>query len=145
MRQRVVAIFVLASLTLYLHAQSQGPDRTIHSFNIEKEAALGAQLALQIRRQTTPLGINRVDNYVEGLGRQLAAQMPNAPENWNFTVIRDPRGGSLHEPLSLSGGYIFVPAQLIPAAENEAEFAGMLAHSVAHVAERQWIHQAPDQ
>jgi predicted Zn-dependent protease len=36
----------------------------------------------------------------------------------------------------LPGGYIFVPESLILAAQNEAEFAGMLAHAMAHVSGR---------
>ena len=109
----------------------------------QKEAALGATLAVQVRRQTTPLGVASVNRYVENLGRQLAAQMPNAPEDWKFSVIRDHEGGSTYEPLSLPGGWVFIPAQLILTVEREAEFAGMLAHAMAHVAERQAIRQTP--
>ncbi len=118
--------------------QSQDP----HFYSTEKEAALGEQLALQTRRRTTPLGLADVDDYVEKLGRRLAAHMPNAPENWTFSVITDQRGGSTCEPLSLPGGFIFVPARLILAADNEAELAGMLAHAMAHIAEHQAIRQA---
>ncbi len=112
-------------------------------FSSEKEAVLGAALAAQVRRQTTPLGLISVNSYVDNLGRQLATQLPNTLENWQFSVIRDHETGSTYEPLSLPGGWVFVPAQLILAADGEAEFAGMLAHAMAHVAERQAIHQTP--
>jgi predicted Zn-dependent protease len=69
-----------------------------------KEAALGAQLAAQVRRNTSPLGLGSVDNYVAALGHELAAQMPNAPEAWKFSVIKDHERGSIYEPLSLPGG-----------------------------------------
>jgi predicted Zn-dependent protease len=36
----------------------------------------------------------------------------------------------------LPGGYIFVPESLLLAARDEAEFAGMLAHAMAHATER---------
>jgi len=45
--------------------------------------------------------------------------------------------GSLREPLALPGGYIFIPANLIVAARDRTGFATMMAHAMAHVAERQ--------
>jgi hypothetical protein len=60
------------------------------------------------------------------------------PAQGNFNLGKE-RGGSTHEPLSVPGGHIFVPATLIPAAGSEAEFAGMLAHAMAHVTERHGI------
>jgi predicted Zn-dependent protease len=50
-----------------------------------------------------------------------------------LSLISDDAGGDTHEPLSLPGGYIFVSAELIQRAANEAELAGMLAHAMAHV------------
>src|SRR5258708_27032950 len=51
-------------------------------------------------------------------------------------------GGEARERLWLPGGYIFVSSRLILTARNDAEFAGMLAHAMAHVAERHWSRQA---
>lgn len=48
----------------------------------------------------------------------------------------------MHEPIAFPGGFIFVPARLILAAQDEDEFAGMLAHSIAHIAERHATRQA---
>src|SRR6185437_13011445 len=48
---------------------------------------------------------------------------------------------STYEPISLPGGWIFMPAQLILASKTEGEFAGMLAHAMAHVALRQGVHR----
>jgi predicted Zn-dependent protease len=112
-----------------LPAQPPSPARDPAS---EKEAALGAQLASDVRRETTALPNQEVVRYVEKVGDRLAAAMP--PERpFTFSVIVDDRNPSTHEPLSLVGGYIFVPAALILAARGEAEFAGMLAHAMAHV------------
>jgi len=124
-------------------AQDRQQNQSINSSASEKEAALGAVLAAQVRRQTTSLGLASVDRYVENLGHRLAVQMPNAPQDWKLNVIRDHEDGSTHEPLSLPGGWIFVPAQLILVADSEGELAGMLAHAMAHVAERQGIRQTP--
>ena len=60
----------------------------------------------------------------------------------SFSVIADAAGGQIHEPLSLPGGYIFVPAGLLLTAQDDAEFAGMLAHAMAHIAARHGTRQA---
>ena len=130
---RNVALSVLVPLLLSLGA---GFDTS------EKEAALGAHLAAQMERETTPLGFTDVDKYVAAVGRRIAAQIPGDLLIWTFRVIRDQRGGSLCEPLSLPGGYIFVPVRLIVAAQNEDEFAGMLAHAMAHAAARHGMRMA---
>jgi predicted Zn-dependent protease len=128
------------SLGLCLLAQDQ-QHRQTSFYNQGKEAVLGASLASQVRRQTTALGLVRVDEYVQNLGLQLATQMAPA-EHWTLTVVRNREGGPTREPLWLPGGYLFIPAGLMIAAENEAEFAGMLAHAMAHVAKRHALRQA---
>ncbi len=100
----------------------------------QKEAALGAGVASDVGKRTTEITDAAVQGYVERLGRQVAG----AGIDWKFTVVSDRLGGSTDEPLSLPGGYIFVSASLILAAQNEAEMAGMLAHSFVHIAEGHW-------
>jgi predicted Zn-dependent protease len=99
----------------------------------EKEKALGAALAAQLRKEVTPVAITSLNQYIESLTEALAPHMPLAQGKWNFIVIREPKGGSTFEPVALPGGYVFIPARLILACENEAELAGMLAHVMAHV------------
>ena len=66
------------------------------------------------------------------MGAKLAAQFPGG---WTYRIetIREDQRGATHEPAAFPGGFIFVPADLITTARNEAEFAGMLAHAMAHV------------
>lgn len=126
------AIVILLAAALCVSAQDRWQ---------EKENALGAQLASQVRRQTTALDLADAQAYVANLGRSLASYMPGAPEQWTFLVVNEKEGGSTCAPLALPGGYVFVPVQLILSATNEAELAGMLAHAMAHVAQRQDLHQ----
>jgi predicted Zn-dependent protease len=95
-----------------------------------------------VLQSTTPLDSAAVHDFVEQIGRKLAAQLPDAGISYTFTAIADDMNGSTHEPLSLPGGYIFVSASLIQTARNEAECAGMLAHAMAHVAARHGTRQA---
>ena len=115
--------FVLAGC-VWLNAQQPDP------YSKQKEAALGASMTNHVRMQTSPILETAVTGYVERLGKRLGGG------EWEFTVISDDRGGSTHEPRGLPGGYVVVPLPLILAVDNEAELAGMLAHSMAHVTDR---------
>jgi predicted Zn-dependent protease len=125
--------------TLVISAQERQAGQGVNFYSRTKEAAIGAQLAQQERQRTTPLASDTVREYVELVGHKLAAELPLS---YTFEVVADVMGGPTHEPLSLPGGYIFVPASLILTARNEAEFAGMLAHAMAHCAERHGTRQA---
>lgn len=108
----------------------------VNFYSSEKEAALGAALAKEVGRHATPIESSAVRDYVASLGRQLASQLPDTGLTWTFTPVFDSSGGRTYEPVALPGGFIFVSASLMLEARNEAEFAGMLAHAMAHVSER---------
>lgn len=136
---------LLIPLTLALVVFAQGqPARTpgagINFYSLDREIALGAQLAADVRRESKPLDSDLVHDYVARLGRQLAAQTPGAGFLYSFTAIQDLPAGiaddPTHEAMALPGGAIFIPASLILEAQNTAELAGMLAHAIAHVADR---------
>jgi predicted Zn-dependent protease len=112
----------------------------INFYSLDKEIALGEQLASDVRRESKLLDSDLVQDYVARLGRQLAAQTPGARFPYSFTAIQDLPAGiaddPTHEAMALPGGPIFIPASLILQAQNTAELAGMLAHAIAHVAAR---------
>jgi len=117
-------------------AQDAKLGRGVNFYSVQKEAAMGASLATEIRRQTTPLGSTMILDYVNRIGSRLAAQIPDAPFPYTFAVVAGDLTNPGHEPVAVPGGYIFVPSALILEAKDEAEFAGVLAHSMAHAAER---------
>jgi len=126
--------------TLAVSAQERQVGQGVNFYSRGKEAALGAQLAQEVRQRTTPLDSVVVRDFLEQIGRKLAAQLP-AGISYTFTAIADDMSGPTHEPLSVPGGYIFVSASLILTSQNEAECVGMLAHAMAHVAARHGTRQ----
>jgi len=130
---RCAATLLLAGLSMA--AQEQGPAKSdsLNAYNLEKEAALGRQMASEVRKHTTPIDSPSVTEYLSRIGRRISAQMPDAFA-FTFSVITDDPCPATHEPVSLPGGYIFLPAALFVVAGDEAEFAGMLAHSMEHIA-----------
>jgi len=129
--------FLILLATLGATAQDTQPGQCVN-ISQESQSTLGASLAAQIQRTTTPIDNAAVRDYVERIGRRLAAQLPEDPSAYTFAVIAGQGNNTTHESLALPGGYVFVPAGLILAAQDEAEFAGMLAHSIAHVSEQQF-------
>jgi beta-barrel assembly-enhancing protease len=100
---------------------------------LQKESAIGAELARNYRLGHAPLDSVAVRGYIEQIGRHLVAAMPNEPPfAFQFGASADFTRTFL-EPTSFPGGYVFVPAGLILEARDQAEFAGLLAHAIAHI------------
>ena len=137
-----LAVCTVFWVVLPVSAQERPVGQGVNFYSAEKEAALGARLSDEVRQKTTAIDSATLIDYVEKIGRQLAGPLPNQRFPYTFAVVADDLGGPTHEPASLPGGYVFVPAQLILAAQNEAAFAGMLAHAMAHIAERHGTRQA---
>ena len=135
-------LLALALAGMSAGAQQPVPSQGVNLYSKEKEASLGAVLAEDLRKESDPLASDTVRMYVERLGARLAAQAPEVTGPYRFEVIADYKAtNAVYEPTVLPGGYVFVPAGLLLAARDEAEFAGMLAHAVAHVAARHETRQ----
>jgi len=108
----------------------------INFYSIEKEIALGQQLALEVEKQAKMVDDAIVGEYINRLGQNLVrnsdAKMPVA-----FKVIDDDSVNAF----TLPGGHIFVNSGLIRVAETEAELAGAMAHEIGHVAARHITRQ----
>lgn len=93
----------------------------------DKQAAIGAYLASQLRQTTSPVDNPVVAAYVARIGSMFADG-----RNCTFDVVTGEIGGYTHEPIAFPGCYVFVSTSLLLAARDEAEFAAMMAHSLAH-------------
>lgn len=92
----------------------------------EKERALGEHLATEIRRQSQPAGHAEVQAYAKRIGARLAERLPS---RYEFEVIVT----DAPEPMPIPGGHIFIPAAFFLKVRDEAGFASMLAHAIAHI------------
>lgn len=108
----------------------------VNFYSIEKEMALGKQLAIEVEKQSKMMDDPIVGEYVNRLGQNLARNS-DAKIPVNFKVIDSDSVNAF----TLPGGYIFVNSGLIRVAETEAELAGAVAHEIAHVAARHSTRQ----
>lgn len=104
-----------------------------------KESALGKALAADATRSLTVISDPELQRYVDALAKRLS------PADWHIAVVQDEIGGSTHEPAAFPGGYLFIPTRLIVESRSEAEFAGMLAHAMAHVLNRDAVRTPASQ
>ncbi len=109
----------------------------INFYSLEKEMALGRQLAQEVRRQAKILDDPIITEYVNRLGQNLVRNS-DAKVPFTFEVIDGPEVNAF----ALPGGYVFVYTGLIKMADEEDEFAGALAHEIAHVAARHMTRNA---
>jgi predicted Zn-dependent protease len=108
----------------------------INFYSIEKEIALGRQLAEEVRRQAKLLDDPIVSEYVNRLGQNLVRNS-DATVPFTFQIVEAEQLNAF----ALPGGFVFVNTGLIGAAETEAELAGAMAHEIAHVAARHITRQ----
>jgi predicted Zn-dependent protease len=120
---------------------SQIGDRNVGNclnfYSIQKEMALGQQLAQEVAKQSKILDDPIISEYVNRIGQNLARNS-DAKVPFVFKVI----DGDEANAFALPGGYVFVYTGLIKVASEEDEFAGALAHEIAHVAARHMTCQA---
>lgn len=105
----------------------------------ERERALGKQLAQEIRNRESAFEQEEALMYVRRLVDRLAQHLSEPRVEPNVELIR---GRSASEPIPLPGGYILVPATSFLAAQDESEFAGLMAHALAHLQLRHGLRQA---
>ncbi len=106
-------------------------------FSLEKEIALGKQLAQQVERSSKIVNDPVISEYVNRIGQNLVRNS-DAKVPFTIKVIEDPTVNAF----ALPGGFFFVQTGLILKADNEAELAGVMAHEIAHVAARHGTRQA---
>jgi predicted Zn-dependent protease len=107
----------------------------LNFYPIEKEAELGRTLAEEVEQSVVFVNDPAIAEYVNRLGQNLAR---NSDSTVLFTV--QVVNSSEVNAFALPGGYFYVNAGLILAADNEAELAGVMAHEIAHVAARHATH-----
>jgi predicted Zn-dependent protease len=109
----------------------------INFYSLEREIALGKQLAQEVERQAKVVDDPIIAEYVSRVGQNLVR---NSDAKVPFTIkVLDTEEVNA---FALPGGFFFVNTGLILKTESEAELAGVMAHEIAHVAARHGTKQA---
>lgn len=101
-----------------------------NSYSPEQQIELGRKAEQQVYKEMPVLpDSNPVSQYIQQLGKKLAAQAPGYKWPYNFHVANVAEINAF----ALPGGAIFVNLGTIQAAANEAQLAGVMAHEISHV------------
>ncbi len=103
----------------------------INFMSIEKEIAIGRQLAAEVERQVKMADDPVISEYVNRVGQNIVRNS-DAKVPFTIKVIDSDEVNAF----ALPGGFFYVNTGLILAAGEEAELAGVMAHEIAHVAAR---------
>ncbi|MBV9925787.1 MAG: M48 family metalloprotease [Acidobacteria bacterium] len=98
---------------------------------IDKEVALGRQLAAQVDREAKFIDDPVITEYINRVGQNVVLHS-DSKIPFTIKVIDSDEVNAF----ALPGGFFYVNKGLILAADNEAEVAGVMAHEIAHVAAR---------
>ncbi len=106
-------------------------------YSLEKEIALGKQMAQEVERQAKIVDDPIIAEYVNRVGQNLVRNS-DAKVPFTIKVVESEEVNAF----ALPGGFFFVNTGLLLKADNEAELAGVMAHEIAHVAARHGTRQA---
>jgi predicted Zn-dependent protease len=95
----------------------------------EQEIVLGQGIASSLLGMAPLLANQKVQQYVNNVGRWLTLQTERPDLAWVFAVIDDNDINAFATP----GGYIIITKGLLLRMKSESELAGVLAHEISHV------------
>lgn len=140
-----LALALLVTLGAFAKDKKKDPDeignrdvgKGVNFYSIEKEIALGKQLAQEVERQAKIVDDPIIAEYVNRVGQNLVR---NSDAKIPFTIkVID---AEEINAFALPGGFFFINTGIILAADSEAEMAGVMAHEIAHVTARHGTRQA---
>ena len=116
---------------------NRNPGKGVNFYSLEREIALGKQLAQEVERSSKMIDDPVVTEYVNRVGQNLVRNS-DARVPFTIKVIDSDEVNAF----ALPGGFFYVNSGLILRAQEESELAGVMAHEISHVIARHGTKQA---
>jgi len=100
--------------------------------SVPQEIQIGREQNAQVRKQMAEVRDREITAYVARIGQRLAKAAPGAKYPYSFQVA----DAADINAFSLPGGPVWINRGVLRAAGNESQVAGVLAHEIAHIAQR---------
>ncbi|WP_426414948.1 M48 family metalloprotease [Aestuariirhabdus sp. LZHN29] len=136
----VVRVFAALWVLVWLQGCAVNPatgDRDFVLMSEADEISMGRKYSQEIRKQYPFYADQRLQRYVQTIGRKVAANSHRSALEYQFTVIDTPDINAF----ALPGGFIYIHRGLMAYLNSEAELAAVLAHEVGHVTARHSVQQ----
>jgi predicted Zn-dependent protease len=117
------------------------PVTALSLISVSDEIAMGRDAQKQVRKSVPVVVDPALNAYVTQVGKQLAARArgPRYPYSFSVANYRELNA------FALPGGPVWINRGILGAAASEAQLAGVLAHEIAHIAERHAADQITKQ
>ncbi|HET7218973.1 MAG TPA: M48 family metallopeptidase [Vicinamibacterales bacterium] len=104
----------------------------ISLISVDQEIQLGRQAQKEVSAKVPRVTDRAVVSYVQSVGRRLTARGggPRYPYSFSIADYREINA------FALPGGPVWIHRGAISAARNEAQLASVIAHEIAHIAQR---------
>lgn len=122
--KKIISVWIVAAL-----AAGWPSVNTVHALSIKEETELADAFLKAVHQTYDVIDDPMINNYINKLGQKIVSVFPTQPFQYRFYVIRQNTYNAFAGP----AGNIFVFSGLFEALDNEHEFAGLLAHEIAHV------------
>jgi beta-barrel assembly-enhancing protease len=115
--------------------------RGLPLISVNDEIAMGRDAQTQVKQSVPAVSDSGLNTYVVQVGRQLAARArgPRYPYSFSIANYRELNA------FALPGGPVWINRGILHAAASEAQLAGVLAHEIAHIAQRHAADQITKQ
>ena len=100
--------------------------------SVNDEIAIGRQANAQVQKQVPVFRDTRTLTYLRGIGQRLVRQAPGPKYPYSFSVANYREINAF----ALPGGPIWVHRGVLHKATSESQVAGVMAHEIAHIAQR---------
>jgi predicted Zn-dependent protease len=100
--------------------------------SVEQEIDIGRDANAQVRKEVPELTDSEVTSYVRGMARRLVQVAPGPKYPYSFSVVNYREINAF----ALPGGPVWIHRGVLHTATNESQVAGVLAHEIAHIAQR---------
>lgn len=131
------ALMLLSALPAPMQAQVNLPvlgDAVSGTISTEQEYRFGREFLRSVRRQTALLNDPLIEEYIASLTFKLAATSELSDHRLAFALI----DSDVLNAFAAPGGIVGVNAGLFLFAQNEGQFASVLAHELAHISQRHY-------
>jgi predicted Zn-dependent protease len=135
-RSRIVTLLTLVLLAACALNPATGK-RQLSLIGEQQEVEMGKEADPTIRRAFGTYDDDELQDYVQQVGRKLAAVSERPDLDWSFLVLDDTTVNAFAVP----GGYIYVTRGILAQLDSEAELAGVLGHEIGHVTARHSVNQ----
>ena len=109
----------------------------INFYSLEKEIALGRQMAQEVEKKARVVNDPLISEYVNRIGQNISRH-----SDTRIPITVKVIEGDDANAVTLPGGFIFVQTELLRTAATEAELAAALSHEIGHIAARHGTRQA---